>query len=157
MGDIEIYSSGSGGEFRLDGSRIKTTSSLFNQVFLALFGGNVEESTQSSYAPGEQRKDWWGNSVLLSENPDNQFNSKTERVLRSVVLNSSGRINIEEAAKEDTRFLKELGEVSVSVIFDSDNRVQIVVRIDEPTEKKSQQFNYIWDSSKGEVIDSFII
>ncbi len=157
MGDIEIYSSGSGGEFTLAGNFIQTTSSLFNQVFLALFGGNVEESTQTEYAPGEQRKDWWGNSVLLSGKPGNQFNSETQRALMNVVLNSSGRIAIEEAAKADTEYLSELGEVDVSVVFDEQNRVQIFVRIQEPANRQTQQFNYIWDSSRGELIESKIL
>lgn len=157
MDDILIFESGSGGEFQLLGNDIATTSALYNQVYLALFGGNVLESTRVSYAPGEQRGDWWGNTLLLPENPESQFNSQTERVLQNVVLNSSGRVAVEEAVKADIAYLADLGETQVSVIFDEQNRVNITVRINEPTEKKPQEFNYIWDSAKGELIETLII
>ena len=99
--DIMIFENGSGGDLNLKNDDIETISGLMNQVYLALFGGNLEQNTSDDLSELEERNDWWGNSLLKKEN---QFNSNFERTLRTIPLNSSGLIKIENAAKEDLKY-----------------------------------------------------
>lgn len=117
---------GNGGDIRLVGNDIALVFGTENQIYLALFGGNVEQSTPA-LSTNEQTFDYWGNSLLFAS--DNQFNSSTERALNTTALNSSGRIKIENAVKSDLTFLQRLGaEVSVNVTIPSVNTVQIEIR-----------------------------
>lgn len=145
--DVAIYESGSGGEFRLLGNDLDGTSGLYNQVYLALFGGNTEASTaRDMSAP---RSDWWGNALLLQDAA--QFNSETERTLRNTALTSSGRAAIERAVRKDLQYLDIPNEVAVSVT--SHNKVVIEVRLLQEGEK----YKFVWDSARDELINEVTI
>jgi len=155
--DIALKSTGNGGDFILSGNDIESTSSLYNQVYLALFGGNVEDSTKRNYAAGEERLDYWANSLLYENKPIEQFNSSTERELKNVSLTSAGIIRIEQAVKVDLSFISELGNYEVEVSFLENNQLSIEVKLLEPSGEKSQALNFIWDASRNEVINTEII
>lgn len=155
--DISIKSTGDGGDFILTGNDIETTSQLYNQIYLALFGGNVEGSTKREYAQGEPRLDWFANSILFDNDKQKQFNSSTERKLKNVSLTSSGRIEIEQAVIADLAYISELGKTEVEVSLLEENRLSIFVKILEPSGEQSQSLNFIWDSARGEIIKTEII
>jgi phage gp46-like protein len=147
--DISIYENGNGGEFDYQNNDVVLTEGLFNQVYLALFGGNVEQSTtQDMESP---RLDWWGNQALLADSPKAQFNSLTERTLREVALTSSGIAQIEQAMAADLAYLGIT--FTASAFLDGADRLNLSVKLDQ----EGEGFLFIWDAAKAEVIESKII
>lgn len=130
-----IESNGNGGDAQLVGNDLAVVYGLENQIFFALFGGNIEQSTNSSITEPDS-KDWWGNNLFMPNNPSIQFNSETERALNSTALNSSGRIVIENAMKKDLDFFSEFGTVNLTVEIVSDDRLNVRIRV---TQEKSKE------------------
>ena len=151
--DLMIYESGSGGDLNLKNEDIETVKGLVTQVYLALFGGNIEENTSDSLEDLEQRNDWWGNDLLPV---DNQFNSNFERALTSVALNSNGITILENAAKKDLKYLRQYADISISGSVVELNRFQLEVTLQEPNEQ-SVKLRFIWDGTRNELIESKII
>lgn len=149
--DILVYESGNGGDLAIFGGDIGTTQQLLQQVYLALFGGNVAAQTTGQEQAGETRLDYWANSLFFSQNKSKQFNSQTERVLNETPLTSSGRIMIKQAVEADLTFLSTIATVSVEVLINSTNKVTIQVVLMQPN-NQSNQISFIWDKAKQEVI-----
>jgi len=122
-----IESEGNGGDYQLLTNDFASVFNDENVIFLALFGGNIEESTPSKVTRA-QSFDWWGNNLLMRGQPEIQFNSQTERALNTTALTSSGRIVIENAMKKDLEFLKENGDLTISVKIVSDDRIHLSIR-----------------------------
>lgn len=132
--DITIYETFDGGDLYNTGSDLAAVSGLGNQAYLALFGGESE---------------WFGNSHIESE--ENQFSSQTEITLREVVLNIQGVLSIENAVKNDLKFLKEYADISIEVILLGGAKCKIEVELKEP-DKDSEKLEFIWDAQKQETI-----
>ena len=148
-----IFENGSGGDFNLKNEDIETISGLTNQVYLALFAGNIEENTSDDLDELEQRNDWWGNFLLVKEN---QFNSNFERTLRTIALNSSGLIQIENAAKEDLKYLQEFADIEISSEITGINKMTLFVNIIEP-DQQSTKLRFIWDGTRQEIIEEITL
>lgn len=155
--DILLYLSADGGELLVESDDIALVEVLYNQVLLALFGGNVEASTLGNEPAGVIREDWWGNALLFPNDPGSQFNSQTEKALNENVLNSSGRINIQRAVDADLQYLKTIANISTNVVILSTNKVQIVVTLSQPGNQENKTFVFIWDNAKNELISSQLI
>ena len=149
--DLLIYETGNGGDLALLGEDIATTSNITNLVYLALFGGNVEENTTEETALQLTREDWWGNELFNLD-----FNSNTERTLQNVSLNSAGIRKIEDAVKKDLLFLNEIGTTEVNVSLISHTKVRIFVKFIQKNEKQIN-INYIYSSEKIEIIEREIL
>lgn len=157
MTDIALHETGSGGDAQLVGNDIDTTGGIFNQIYMALFGGNPNASTTGEELATEQKFDWWGNNLIAQDKPTVQQNSTLERVLSEVALNSSGRFKIIEAVKTDLAFLKEVAEISVDAIILDTDKVEIRILAQEPENIQEQQFIFIWDATKEEIIEFSVI
>lgn len=146
--DLKVIETLNGGDLvknTKDLAVVEMTEGLTNMPYLAMFGGNIEESTPDFRLSRRQYFDWWGNVLLLQNAPTSQFNSETERVLNSTPLTSAGRVLIEEAIKKDLSFLREIADVSVSVSIISDDRIAIGIKL-------NQNVNlYIWDATRSEL------
>ena len=149
--DLLIYETGNGGDLALLGEDISTTSNITNLVYLALFGGNVEENTTEETILQLTREDWWGNELFNLD-----FNSNTERTLQNVTLNSAGIRKIEDAVKKDLLFLNEIGTTEVNVSLISHTKVRIFVKFIQKNEKQIN-INYIYSSEKIEIIEREIL
>jgi len=150
--DILLYMSPDGCEISVQDNDIELTEVLYNQVLLALFGGNIEASTTGNEPAGTIREDWWGNPLLFNNDQGSQFNSQTEKALMENVLNSSGRINIQRAVEADLQYLKSIANISTNVVILSTNRIQIEVVLSQPDNQQNKQFVFIWDNAKKELI-----
>lgn len=148
MNDVLIYENGNGGELSLKNGDIETTDGLANQAYLSHFGGNIEASTTGNEIEGEQRADWWGNALL---EPQAQMNSEVERALNANALNSSGRVNIELAAKKDITHLSDIADLLSSVVIIGNDKLRITDKIDKTVS------DLIWDATKSELIEEIII
>lgn len=148
MKDFLIYESGNGGELSLTNDIIEETSSIFNQIYLTHFGGNVEASTTGNEREGEERLDWWGNEFL---NTDQQMNSSLEKALIDNALTSAGRSVIEQAAKSDVEFLENIADISTNVYVTGNDKVVISHIVDQKV------MNFIWDATNAELIEEITI
>lgn len=137
MLDLKVIETNNGGDLVLNGNDLSVIYNTDNMIYLALFGGNVEQSTKPNEVLS-QSFDFWGNTLFLNDNPSAQFNSETERVINTVALTSNGRVKIENAIKEDLSFFKNFGAiviVSVQIIRVDFLRVEIRVEFENQSEK----------------------
>lgn len=155
--DLLLYESGSGGQIAILNNDLVLNEVLYNQFYLALFGGNYEASTTGNEINAQGRKDYWANSLLFADNPIKQFNSKTERLLDEIALTSSGRLEIENAVNEDLAYLKGLMDFTVNVSFHSVNKVLIYVKFSEKSSQEVKELQLVFDSAKKELIIERII
>lgn len=122
-------SGGNGGDIQKVGNDIGIVYGRENHVYIAFFGGNVEESTPAVDNPNRKAKDFWGNTLLFKNQPIRQYNSKLERTLKGTELSSAARIRILTAAQDDLKFLVDQGvQVSVEVTYPGINTVKISVK-----------------------------
>lgn len=155
--DLLLFESGSGGDLLVSNNDLNLVESLYQQVYLALFGGNIESDTTGQELETQIREDWWGNEIFNDNKIKKQFNSTTERTLDSVTLNTSGRIDIERAVKEDLKVLENIADFSVKVIILSTDRVKIEIQLIQPDQFQEKSFQFIWDNAAGGVINKIII
>lgn len=155
--DVLIYESGDGGELEIINGDIATTEMLYQQVYIALFGGNVEQNTKTNFLLTEQRFDYWANALIWPTEPDLQYNSNTERVLNTTALNSSGRLDILRAVEQDLQYLNELLNFTADVELESTNRVRIIVTFQPKTNQEDKVLQLVYDNAKNEIIIEKVI
>lgn len=151
--DLQIIETNNGGDLVKNPKDLQVIYGFQNMPYLAMFGGNVEESTPEVREDGKQSFDWWGNNLLFPKDASVQFNSETERVLNSVPLTSQGRVLIEQAVLKDLSFFQSIGdsEVRVAVSIESDDRVLIGIKIGQKISA------YIWDATMSELTEGVVI
>lgn len=149
--DILIYEAGSGGELSVQGDDIALVEYLYNQVYLAAFGGNVEASTLGNEPGGTIREDWWANALLFPNDPGSQFNSQTELAIQQNALNSSGRVAIQRAFDADLQYLKSIANISTNVVILATNKVQLSATLSQPN-NRDVTVSFIWNNASGELI-----
>tara|TARA_R110000850_G_scaffold78869_2_gene170323 strand:- start:2603 stop:3082 length:480 start_codon:yes stop_codon:yes gene_type:complete len=155
--DILIYESGSGGEMEILNSDLVLTETIFQTIYLALFGGNIEFNTIANSPKSVERLDWWGNELLNPNESSKWFNSDTERVLTNVAINSQGRQLIEQAVKNDLEFLNDVVEITIDVSITSIDTVKISIFISEFENQSNRQLEMVWNNAKNELIIDRII
>lgn len=155
--DILLYESGDGGDFAIVNNDLLMGESLYQQILLALFGGNIEASTKASYLETEDRFDYWGNSLIWKDVKTKQFNSETERTIRSIALNSSGRLTLIQAVNQDLDYLKTVADIEIEVQIVDNSRLRIIVTFSEKTNQQDKLLQLVYDNAKGEVIIEKII
>ena len=151
MTDLALHETGDGGDIQLVGNDLVTTGSIFNQIYMGLFGGNQVPTTGTELET-EQRLDWWANALLFQDQPEIQMNSNLEKTFNEVALNSSGRLQIEEAVKSLLAFLSDVAEISVETSVIEIDKIQITILAQEPDNIQEQAFIFIWDATKEEII-----
>lgn len=150
--DLHAFESGDGGELTLINEDLVLSESLFQVIYISLFGGNIEASTRGNEIESEERFDFWANELIYKDRPHKQLNSETERVLRSVVLNSSGRLQVESAVNQDLLFLKNIVTLSVNVVILSTDKLKIVIGVNSIPNQSNKEFQFIWDNARNEII-----
>jgi len=155
--DINLFEGGSGGEMRILNSDLLLTETIYQTIYLALYGGNVEQDTTEDESDLEENFDYWGNQLFYSNNPDKWFNSQTERVLSTVALNGEGRRLIEDAVNADLQFLNNVVNFEVEVSISSNNRAEIAIFISEFQNQSDRQLKMVWENSRNELIIQEII
>jgi len=151
--DILIYEAGSGGELAVQSDDIALIEYLYNQVYLAAFGGNIEASTLGNEPAGTIREDWWANPLLFPNDPGSQFNSQTELALRQNVLNSSGRVAIQRAFDADLQYLKSIANITTNVVILATNKIQLTATLTQPN-NQDVTVSFIWNNASGELISN---
>jgi phage gp46-like protein len=121
--DLAIVETGNGGDLTTVGNDIGIFLNDENEIYLRLFGGNVEGDTKLNRKLGEDDKGYWANSLLFGSDPNLWFNSLTERALDKNELSSQGRVNIENAVKKDLQGM----DVTVNVSIVGPDRLKISI------------------------------
>jgi hypothetical protein len=152
--DIQLAELGSGGDVAIIGNDLALSEKLFQSIYIALFGGNVEANTKGNEIEGQERNDYWANGLLWSDEAGKQFNSNTEKALFNVVLNSAGRLQILKAVQLDLQFLTTIANVDVDVSILTYNRVEINVKITKLDNLQERQLQLVFDNAKNELIIS---
>lgn len=150
--DLLLFETGNGGDMNLSNNDLELVETLFQQVYLCLFGGNIEVSTKGDELANQIRQDWWGNSLQFNEKKEKQFNSETEKILNTTALNSSGRILITRAVEEDLKYLKNISDVKINVIILANNKIKIVIALKIPNDNEDKILQIIWDNARTEII-----
>ncbi|MCH9621005.1 MAG: hypothetical protein S4CHLAM20_04190 [Chlamydiia bacterium] len=160
MIDVTVYESGEGGELVLNETDLGTTNSLFNQVYIAWFGGNVADYDRDSeeFQKGEQRKGYWQNEAFFSDdNEDAKMVSRIEYMLANTALTSQGIFDLQREALDDLDFLSKTAEVSVEINLIEVDKISIIAILKEKKIQNEQRFKFIWDSTQSELIEKIII
>lgn len=150
--DLHLSESGDGGELLLMNGDLVLSETLFQTIYIALFGGNVESSTAGNEIVGQERSDYWGNSLIFKDKKDKQFNSETERTLSSVTINSFGRLKIKSAVEQDLSFLKKIINIDVNIVILGVDKLKIEILINNTGNQSNKVFQFIWDNAKQELI-----
>lgn len=149
--DLELIESGDGGELVKKTKDLSVINGFENLAYLAMFGGNVQASTPIVRLENEQAFDWWGNSIFFPNDPVQQFNSQTERVLMQTALNSTGRVAIQSAVNADLLFMAPFSITTVNVSIVDTDKVIIGIRLQQPDNLQSKDFIYLWDATRTEL------
>lgn len=155
--DILLYESGDGGEMSIQSNDLALAETLYMQVYLAMFGGNVEENTKTSYLVNEDRFDWWGNTLFFADVKSKQFNSNTERTLKNVSLNSSGRLEIIRSMNEDLSYLSDVLDYNVDVELLNVNKIRLIVAFSQKGNQEDKILQLVYDNAKNEIIIEQVI
>jgi hypothetical protein len=155
--DINLFESGSGGEMRILNSDLLLTETIYQTIYLSLYGGNVEQDTNNEESNLKENFDYWGNQLFYSNNPDKWFNSQTERTLSTVALNGEGRKLIEDAVNADLQFLNNVVNFTVEVNITSSNKAEILIFISEFQNQADRQLKMVWENSRNELVIQEII
>lgn len=150
--DILLYETGNGGDLAVLNNDLVMTEALDQQVYLALFGGNVDANTKPKYVDSEERFDYWGNSLVWTDKTTRQFNSNTERAIKANQLNSSGRLAIIQAINEDLRYLTSLLTYSVDVSITGVNSLSITIKFTSKTNQQDKVLQFVYDNAKNQLI-----
>lgn len=142
MFDVSVIETLNGGDLQQVGNDLAVVYNIENMIYLGMFGGNIEASTDNNAVQVESF-DYWANSLLMFNNPSQQFNSLTERTINSVPLTSSGRVLIENAIKKDLEFFKDLGGiVTVSVEIIATDKIKVSIRVELNSQKQVTIINF---------------
>lgn len=150
--DISLFESGNGGDFAIVNNDLLLGETLYQQIYIALFGGNVEESTKQFYLETEERFDYWGNSLIWRDVKSKQFNSHTERTIKSIAMNSSGRVTLIQAINNDLAYLLPVTNIDVDVQLLSLSKIKILINLSGKTNQQDKLLQLVYDNAKGEII-----
>lgn len=155
--DINLFETGSSGDFSIVNDDLLMGETLYQQIYLALFGGNFEASTKDAYLQSEERFDYWGNGLVWKTDKSIQFNSETERTIQNTTLNSSGRLIIIQSVNNDLDYLKTLINFSVEVEIPKHDLLRIIISFSAKSNQQNKVLQMVYDNSKKEVIIEKII
>lgn len=151
MSDLLLVETADGGDLVLKGNDLVSIEGFQNMPYLALFGGNVEASTEGLAPTNDENFDWWGNNLLMPNDSRIQMNSTVEKLLQNIALTSSTRIEIEQAVISDLSFMKVFATVKVLVSLVGVDRVEINIFIQELAGGQSTLYAYIWNATDQEL------
>lgn len=154
--DLRLVETGNGGDLQMNGNDVSMVEGFENMPYLGIFGGNLEAVTNGPKLPNEQAFDWWGNNLLMAQNPAIQFSSLLEKKLQSVALTSASRVQIEQIILRDLQFMLAFSEVSVDTSIVATDNLRIAIKLVRPDNLQDKEFIYIWDATKNTIQSSTI-
>lgn len=148
--DLKIIENGNGGDLVFENQDIVLISEIYNQSYLAHFGGNTENSTTDDFSDIEEHGDFWLNALILKDEPNEQFNSKLEKSLDEIELSSSGRIKLQSISTKDLEYLANFAKYTSTISIPFVDKIKV---FDTFVKDDKTSFIYIWDEAKDEIIE----
>ena len=155
--DILLRETGSGGDFAILSNDLVLSDTLYQPFYLAMVGGTLWANTKSKDLDNEERFFYWGNSLIWSTQKNKQFNSETERALQESVINSSGRLKVLQAVKNDLAYLANVINFEVQVNLLAQNKLSITITFTEKSNQQDKSLQFVFDNSKSEVLIQEVI
>lgn len=142
QGDVKLVQTLDGGDVEITNGVTEMSGGLETSVYLALFGGNEDD---------DGRKDnvfsWWGNRGEVQEN---QYHSRTQNLLQTLVATSSNLVKVKDAATLDLSYLIELkiaSSVDIFVSIPKLNSINIKVIIEANGIESDFSFTENWKAT----------
>lgn len=126
QGDVLLFQTNDGGDVSVEGGLVEMSGGLETAAYLSLFGGNEQDDGRQGTRAG-----WWGNTV--ENQPERQYRSETQFLVRSIPSIPANLRRIEQAAQRDLAWLVDVGaatEVTAEASMPGPNKVRLRVKID---------------------------
>jgi len=118
QGDVLLHQQVNNGTINVEGGLVEMTGSLDTAVYISLFGG-VDTA-------------WWGDAEELK--PERRITSLTESLLKGLPASPANLRRVEEAARQDLRWLTDEGiakSVTVTASIPDYKKISISGSIDD--------------------------
>lgn len=103
--DVLLFQTADGGEIKATNGQIQLTEGLDTAGLLSCFGGNSDDSGQTSDDP----KQWWGN--VGETDPAKKYRSQLQHLLKTLPLIPANLSRFEDAANADLAWMVDSGVV----------------------------------------------
>lgn len=127
---IKLVSDNTNGELTVESGKIACDPTIWTSVFISLFGGNREASTQTKRNPkGVENLDYFGN---LYQRNGLLFNSEFEKLTASEPFTSGNIKRFEAAVINDTAWLISTGrcdKITCSIMITGANSLRITMQL----------------------------
>ena len=125
-GDVVLYQSINDGDIEIENGLVTMNGGLQSYVYLALFGGNSDDSNGSDLT-----NSWWGN--ISETDPEYKYRSETQNLLDELPPIPANLPRIRQAVLTDLNKMVARGiatEVEAVVSMPALNTVKIAISID---------------------------
>ncbi len=120
-----LFQTPDGGEVQVTNGVVALDDSPFTAVYISLFGGNIDDSGDTS-TDSEQ---WWGN--YSESDPVLHLRSRTQAILIGLPAIPANLVRVEEAVSSDLEWMKadiaESIDVAASLPARNTVRIQILI------------------------------
>lgn len=125
QGDVLLFQTPDGGDIEVERGRVAFSGGLGTAAYLSLFGGNEQDSGRA-----DDPLTWWGN--IDESQPERQYRSETQHLLRSIPAIPANLRRLEQAAERDLSWMVPgvASAVSATASMPGRNRVRLVVSIE---------------------------
>jgi hypothetical protein len=138
--DVLFFHTPDGGEIDLVNGQVRLTNGDEGFVYLALFGGNADDSGDEVDKP----KQWWGN--VNETDPARQYRSEFQYLLRTLPLVSGNLVLFEEAAERDlARAYNGIAKlVSARCSIPAPRRIRVEINVERDGEVRAFEITEEW-------------
>ena len=142
QGDVNLFQTVDDGDISVVDGLVETSGGLGVAAYLSLFGGNEDDDGRQA-----NQASWWGN--VSESQPERQYRSETQNLLRALPATAFNLKRIEDAAVRDLQWFldsKVASSVSVQASMPGVNRVRITVDIEAVGVVENFEFTENWSA-----------
>lgn len=143
QGDVFLFATREGADIVVERGLVKMTESFETLSYLALFGGNENDSGVAA-----DPQSWWGN--VIEQNASRVYRSRTQFVLKHLAATTGNLAALRDAVLSDVAFLLSeniANDTDVVITLPGLNRVGISVTITARGEQQEFNFTENWAAS----------
>lgn len=138
-GDVKLFQTNDDGEISVVNGVTEMSGGLETAAYLSMFGGNEQDDGLNESAT------WWGN--IGEQDPDFQYKSETQFLLKSIPATTGNLLRIEEAARRDLEWMLNkavASSVEINIGIPALNRVYIGIAIQADGDEIEFAFTANW-------------
>lgn len=149
--NIGLYENGQAGDLEVTKRGFRLTGAIWTMIYTRLFGGNYEP-TDPQYPSGQQRFDYWANTLFLKNKPEMQFNSGLPKLLANIPLISGNLSRIERMARNDLRYIADIVNIKVEARILRKDTLGLNITVFDPVSKQNKTAEFIINETNEEEI-----